>query len=205
LTSARTWDIVTQYAALAIRRMEMKTKCCSKCATTKTLDAFAVEPRSKDGRRYSCRECDRMRNRTYIAKHRERRNAEARARRKENPTQDRLYQEGYRRRHPWKLILRHASQRAQKMGLAFDLDQHVVALTKRLSAMRCEMTGLPLTQGRGTLGARKWNSPSLDRIDPAKGYAYSNIRIVCWGMNAAMGTWGEGVLRMMVAAWQKEK
>lgn len=61
----------------------------------------------------------------------------------------------------------------------------------------CEMTGLPFNLNDG----RTWDSPSLDRIDPAKGYVYSNIRIICFGMNSALNSWGEDVLEMMVLAW----
>jgi len=35
----------------------MSTKVCTKCLRTKPLEAFYVNPRSKDGRRSDCREC----------------------------------------------------------------------------------------------------------------------------------------------------
>lgn len=31
---------------------------------------------------------------------------------------------------------------------------------------------------------------SIDRVDCTKGYTKDNIRLVCWWLNAAMGTWG---------------
>lgn len=37
---------------------EIKTKKCSKCGEVKTLDNFGKNKRSKDGLRYSCRECE---------------------------------------------------------------------------------------------------------------------------------------------------
>jgi hypothetical protein len=98
-------------------------------------------------------------------------------------------------------MIRHAKKRAEKYKVPFDLDQHVEKIKTRLARMRCEMTGIPLQRGSEGVADRKFNSPSLDRIVPSKGYVYKNIRIVCWAMNCAMGTWGEGVLRTIVKAW----
>ena len=57
--------------------------------------------------------------------------------------------------------------------------------------------------GCGSQGRRFWNTVSLDRRDPTKGYTIQNVRVVCWAINAAMGTWGEEVLRSLMAAWLK--
>ncbi len=51
--------------------------------------------------------------------------------------------------------------------------------------------------------ARKisYNSPSVDRIDPKKGYVYSNIRIVCFSLNAAIGNWGDEKTLEVMRTW----
>ena len=98
----------------------------------------------------------------------------------------------------------HARKRAKKLGLAYNLDSHTEAMRKRVSAMRCEMTGVPLIPGSGcgSPGKRVWNTVSLDRKDSTRGYTIDNIRVVCWAINAAMGTWGEQALRNMISSWQ---
>lgn len=99
----------------------------------------------------------------------------------------------------------HARKRAARFGWAFDLDEHLPEFQARVALMTCEMTGLPLVSsaGVGSPGQRRWNTPSLDRIDPTKGYTYANTRIVCWAMNAAMSTWGEQVTRSVMTAWMR--
>lgn len=44
------------------------------------------------------------------------------------------------------------------------------------------------------------NSPSIDRIDSSKGYVYSNIRIVCFALNAFYNTWGEEAVQPIIDA-----
>jgi hypothetical protein len=101
----------------------------------------------------------------------------------------------------------HAHKRAKKLGLAYNLDSHTEAMRKRVSAMRCEMTGVPLIPGSGcgSPGKRVWNTVSLDRKDSTRGYTIDNIRVVCWAINAAMGTWGEQALRNMISSWQAKE
>lgn len=45
--------------------------------------------------------------------------------------------------------------------------------------------------------------PSIDRVIPNLGYVYSNIRIVCFGMNAALGDWGEDKFKRLVKGYLK--
>ena len=88
--------------------------------------------------------------------------------------------------------------RARRKHLVFDLDQHVDEIQARIDSGYCEMTGCAFNLSPG----RSWDSPSIDRIDPAAGYIYSNIRIICHAMNAAMGDWGEAPLEQMLRSWQ---
>lgn len=87
--------------------------------------------------------------------------------------------------------------RARKRGLEFDLDSHVEDIQRRIDAGLCELTGLPFDLSPG----RKFNSPSIDRINPSLGYTYSNVRVVLNIANVAMGDWGEDVLRSVMSAW----
>lgn len=90
-----------------------------------------------------------------------------------------------------------ARTRARSKGLIFDLDQFIPELQTRIDLGKCEVTGAVFDLSPG----RKFNSPSLDRIDSSKGYTYENTRIVLNLVNAALGDWGENVLRDVMTAW----
>jgi hypothetical protein len=73
-------------------------------------------------------------------------------------------------------------------------------IQKRLSAGCCELTGIPFS-----VGERAWNSPSLDRIDPALGYAIENTRIVILAINVMMNNWGESVVVKVTEAMKAHR
>ena len=181
----------------------MDTKRCRKCQQVKPLGEFHAEKRAGDGHRYTCKECDRLRHTEYRETHREERRAARKARYREFPEWERNSSMLYRLRYPWKNMMQHAKKRAAKFGLPYDLDEHEEEIKARIAPMVCELTGLPMvfSVGVGNPGERYWNTPTLDRIEPANGYAYSNVRIICWALNCAMGHWGEDVLRTVVEAW----
>lgn len=101
--------------------------------------------------------------------------------------------------------LRTARKRAEKAGVAYDLHDHIAVLRSRWDRQVCELSGLPLDLTMtGRIGA-KWNSPSFDRIEPADGYVLGNVRLICYGLNALFGNWGEDVAAVMVRAWLSER
>lgn len=69
-----------------------------------------------------------------------------------------------------KYILRGIKSRAKRLGVAFDLDLEDIQGTKV-----CPVLGIELERG-GLF--TKDNSPSVDRIDPTKGYTKDNIQII---------------------------
>jgi len=83
--------------------------------------------------------------------------------------------------------MRHARFRAFKTSLPFDLDRFLPEIQGRIDKGICEVSGLHLNLD----GGLTWDSPSLDRIVPSKGYLYSNIRVVCHAVNSALGSWGD--------------
>lgn len=52
---------------------------------------------------------------------------------------------------------------------------------------RCEATGIAFDMEL----KRGWNTPSLDRIIPSKGYTKANTRVAIFALNTACGNWGE--------------
>ena len=114
---------------------------------------------------------------------------------------DREYGRAYRMRHRAKDLIRHAKVRAEKKGVAFDLDEHVEKIQELIDTGVCEVTGLPLNLD----GGRTWDSPSLDRVNPSAGYLFSNVRVVLHALNGAMGDWGENIVIKMAKAMMKRR
>lgn len=98
------------------------------------------------------------------------------------------------------LAINAARQRCRKFGLPFDLDDYRKLLQARYDAGVCELSGLPFDMHASR---QAWNAPSLDRIKPELGYVYGNIRVILFGLNAALGTWGEDRLVEMVEAMKR--
>lgn len=171
-------------------------KTCTVCSIAKPESNFRkYSGRSRDGLRPLCKECQRAYEARWRSNNKEYR---AEARRKRTAA-NKLYRQKYDRTNRGMLLASEAGRRARKRSLPYDLDQHIPEIEARVQRAVCEMTGLTLdlTAGR----KRVWNSPSLDRIEPAKGYTYSNIRIVCFAINACLGDWGEEILQNVMSAW----
>lgn len=75
-------------------------------------------------------------------------------------------------------IAQEAKIRARKRGLPYDLTKEWV---KETWTGFCALTGLPFRLRSTTITAY---SPSIDRIDNAKGYTRDNCRWVLYGVNA---------------------
>lgn len=80
-------------------------------------------------------------------------------------------------------LVTQARYRAKKKGIAFNLAPE--DLQGRVKF--CERTGIALTRNIGRRGPGPF-SPTLDRIDPSKGYTKENIQIVCNGYNSLKGS-----------------
>lgn len=87
----------------------------------------------------------------------------------------------------------------------YDLEEgdNLALLRERFKAGVCEMTGIPFDMNAA--GKRRWNSPSIDRIDSRKGYVYGNVRFILWSVNASLSNWGEAVFELIAAAWMYRK
>lgn len=81
-----------------------------------------------------------------------------------------------------------ARERATDKGWAFTITREW--LEEKLSAGRCELTGLPFDFSGG---ARTAYSASVDRVNAAQGYTKENCRVILWALNKAFDNWGEEV------------
>lgn len=84
------------------------------------------------------------------------------------------YQRRRRRSEPALALLERARRRAKRAGIRFRLDRSDV-----LVPPTCPALGKPLLVGRPRSAA----SPSLDRIQPERGYVRGNVRVVCDAAN----------------------
>ena len=89
-----------------------------------------------------------------------------------------------------------AETRAHELGRAFSISiDEFLSIVKEANG-KCQFSGLSLSDG----SARSPRSPSIDRIDPTKGYVSGNVRIVCLIANVALSDWGEGPLNELCGA-----
>ena len=77
----------------------------------------------------------------------------------------------------WKMHQR-AKMRAKEKGLDFNLEVSDIVIPDT-----CPVLGIPLNMNSGKSGAFI-NSPSLDRIDPSRGYTKDNIQVISQLANA---------------------
>jgi hypothetical protein len=132
------------------------TKRCSICHKKLPVTAFYKRTRSADGLKGHCKRCDNE----YSVKYK-----------RENPIFIQTSQ----------MVVR-AKRRAVEKKLNFDIDTEYV---RSLVVSHCPVLGMPLewscrrNMGNITLDG----SPSLDRIDPIKGYVKGNIWIISYRAN----------------------
>lgn len=118
----------------------------------------AQESRRRASRKFYAanRESEVARARSWTASNKARVNALSVARRQAKPVAHVLW---------W-----NARNRAKAAGIEFSLTMEDIVVP-----VACPVLGLPLVVGTGHARA---NSPSLDRVDPAKGYVPGNVRVV---------------------------
>jgi hypothetical protein len=84
-----------------------------------------------------------------------------------------------------------AKTRAAKEAVAFSISEEWIR--ERLRAGKCEMTDIQFELGRSIHRVHKY-APSLDRIDPRKGYVESNVRLVIWMYNHSRSEYSDSDL-----------
>lgn len=129
-------------------------------------------------------------------------NERSKAWREKNPERSRAIAKSSRTANRAGNMIADAKKRAKQKGLAFDLEDFREQLTARINSGLCELTGMQL---RLSGGPRDWDTPSLDRIVPELGYTISNVRVIAFGLNVMMLTWGlDRAMSIMDALKAKE-
>jgi hypothetical protein len=83
--------------------------------------------------------------------------------------------EHLRQTQPWRKLIWNARTRANRRNLAFDLTLEWI---EARWTGNCECSQVPFE-----IFGSKLFAPSIDRIDPKKGYTQNNCRVILWGIN----------------------
>ena len=76
------------------------------------------------------------------------------------------------------------------------------ALRRRIDRGECELTGIPFNLDDG----KRWDSPSLHRIDANTGYTPENTRVVLHCLNVMANVWGENkIIEIANAIMEKRR
>ncbi len=172
----------------------MITKRCSECLQEKPLEAFHAAKLGKFGRRSKCIACLQEYYKQYfkrpdrVQKGRDSSNASYR---RLTPAEKMLLMAKIKTRRENDPT--HALSKSLRRGLERRPTENPATLSDVLGLWEkqrgcCAVSSLPMTWGKGNFFP---TSISIDRIDPTEGYTASNIRLVCYAVNAFKGRWSD--------------
>ena len=165
-------------------------KICSKCKQEYPLDMFVKNKQCKDGYAGTCKNCQNEYSRKWK---RENKDRIAPIRRKQyaesygviQREKEQIRKEQYPLRVRCQLLRAGMRDRSRVKGIEFDSGSFSVAylMGRLFRNPNCECCGRLLDIS--FKADRKFNesSPSIDRVNPAKGYVKGNVAILCWRCN----------------------
>lgn len=109
-----------------------------------------------------------------------------------NPERKRAHEQNHKYKNPGYYLIKSAKSTAKKNGYAFDLEAKDIKIPEF-----CPVFGFRLTS---VCGPRADFMPSLDRIDPNKGYTKDNVWVISWKANKLKLNNTLETLRLLVAA-----
>jgi hypothetical protein len=154
----------------------VKLKVCTKCQKEKPFSEFYK--RSSDSVRSSCKECDNQGHKSWVRNNPEKKREITKRWDDKNKDYIKNYSTERRQKHPEKAMLLAAKNRSQKFGLDFNLEEGDIYIPDK-----CPVFGFPLVMHSGRNGGR-FDSPSLDRVNPDKGYVKGNVQVISFKANA---------------------
>lgn len=173
-------------------------KTCKICGKEKDLSLFSPHGKSKKGTVVytpTCKECRTKQGREertqYLTKTCEgcgvswrRGNGETKKTKTLCPTCYPLYRAAFQ-------LVANAKHRATKKGLEYDID--VDFIYDILKGGKCARTGIEFSLGYNGKSFKDRNAytPSIDKIDPTKGYTKDNVQVVCWWYNLSKSNFSD--------------
>lgn len=174
--------MTNQEESVITKQVETYTKLCSRCNSEKPLTEFTkLKPRRnrKDPTKFYaqttgthdcwCKACRREA-------------AKLRARKNPGPIL-RIAEEDRHIMSDIRYRLNVIKSRCKKHGYECDLTDDFLLDKIKEQHLKCPYTGLPFEFTR----EKSERAPSLDRINPKKGYTQDNVEWVCWAINRAKG------------------
>lgn len=165
-------------------------KKCTRCKSLLSDDHFHSDAYRSDGLSNKCKDCHRVAMRQYKEKNADKVKQEKRKyyaanrdkfRQYYHDNKERIREQSKKTRSTFegaiKTMFQSAKTRARKGNLDFDLTIDFLA---SIAPTHCPVDGQPLDWKKeiDNNGRPHATSPSLDRIDPAKGYTMDNVRII---------------------------
>ena len=174
--------------------MPLLEKQCSKCKQVLSIENFSKDLSRSNGLRGRCKKC------------------EAQARKQWRESGGKEKKQTYYKATPVKTITRalvkNAKHRAKDKNIPFNIDldyiRSMVGENAEL-ASHCPVFGIPLewscqrNQGRGPHPY----APSIDRIDPERGYVKGNIKIISFRANQIKSDASPSELKLVAAYCSK--
>lgn len=159
-------------------------KRCAKCKKRKSFAEFHADKSRASGLYPVCKSCE---------------SARRRATSKQRHTRRMSRREGHGLAGRIQELAWIAKSRAKQSGVEHSLSKAWVE--KAAQSTSCPVTGLLFVIGAARVnGAPHPLSPSLDRIDPTKGYTDGNTRVVSYFVNVAKSAWSQEQFEMLVMA-----
>lgn len=104
-----------------------------------------------------------------------------------------------------KSAVRRAATRKRSKSIEFEITPEWAIKKMRNQEYTCALTGIRFSPIKTKNSYMRPFAPSLDRIDPAKGYVPGNVRIVLFGINVMLSDWGEEVFQQISNAYAQMK
>lgn len=157
-----------------IQKIESKT--CRRCVREYVVaTGFYRHPQGKDGHTNICIVCIKERHALWREGTREQNRVKTLEWRRSNPERQRAACNNWRLNHPAQRLFQTARQRARDNNLVFDLTPEDVVIPDV-----CPVLGIPI---KSATGYQSYNSPSIDQVEPGKGYTKTNTCVISWRAN----------------------
>ena len=153
----------------------MESKRCSKCEQVLSLDSFTKNSKRKDGLTCWCKSCNKKSRDRYYQENKESIKNRHRNWRSQNTESIKRKRKEKHKEDPRKTMLYSAKHRAKINGLSFDLELDDIIIPVKCPVFLTDFDIESSTQSR--------MSPSLDRINPEKGYVKGNVQVISWLAN----------------------
>jgi hypothetical protein len=200
----------------------MEKRVCWVCKTEYPLtrEFFYKDSRHKSGLQKRCIDCNKKTNKKFSDNNPEYSSDKGRERyhkvKADNPSYNKerysTYREQYlKRRKEWSKseygrlydIYRAAKERSSKKKLPFDITFDDVIKMFNDQQGYCSLSGMKLVTNETRESGSNFYpyAPSIDKLDPSKGYVLGNIRIVAVIVNLALNSFGDTVFDEMCKAY----